>query len=184
MSTAAAPEAAATGAPRHAIHCHVLVEADDPAIATALNGAALDVCVAAAEDALAAALVRLAVAPDRAVSLVVADDAALHALNRAYRAIDAPTDVLSFRAGAEADWPDDTDADDRAAAELGDIVLSLPYAARSAAARGAPLVDELRLLAVHGLLHLLGHDDADDDGAAAMRAEEVRLGVRAADELA
>lgn len=183
MSDAAGADAPPPGGPRPVIHRHVLVDADDPAVAAALAGAALEACVAAAEAALAAALVRLAVAADRAVSLVVADDAALHALNRDYRGIDAPTDVLSFRAGG-ADWPDEGDPGERAATELGDIVLSLPYAARSAAARGAPLVDELRLLAVHGLLHLLGHDDADDAGVAAMRAEEVRLGVRGADEVA
>lgn len=144
--------------------------------------------VDAAVDAVAGAMDRLAVAADAEVAVVIADDVYLHRLNLAYRGYDKPTDVLSFRAGGDADrWPGggavDADADDGAGdagdgTELGDIVISLPYAARSAAARSAPVVDELRLLAVHGLLHLLGHDDADEAGAAGMRAEEVRLGVR------
>lgn len=164
-----------------AIHRHVLVDVDEA-------------LVDAAVDAVAGAMDRLDVAADAEVAVVIADDVYLHRLNLAYRGYDKPTDVLSFRAGGDADrWPGggavDADADAGAdvaggaadagdGTELGDIVISLPYAARSAAARSAPVVDELRLLAVHGLLHLLGHDDADEAGAAGMRAEEVRLGVR------
>lgn len=162
-----------------AIQVHVLVAADAPAIRAALAGARLGACVDAARDALRQAMARLDVGRTAAVALVVADDAYLHALNHRYRGLDRPTDVLSFRSADGAPFPTGGAS---ARHDLGDIVVSLPYAARSAAARQAPLVDEMRLLAVHGLLHLLGHDDADDAGAARMRAEEVRLGVRAPDD--
>lgn len=164
------------------IHPHVIVSDADAAAALAAAGAdvsppALATLAAEAVAALERAMDRLEVAPAAEVSLVLADDAYLHDLNRAYRGYDKPTDVLSFRAAAD-DWPGAGDD----GPVLGDIVISLAYAARSAAARGAKVVDELRLLAVHGLLHLLGHDDADDVGADAMRREEVRLGVREADD--
>lgn len=161
-----------------AIQCHVLIDA--AAAADAVADGSLEALVAAAVGALSDAMDRLDVAAEDEVSLVIADDAYVHRLNAAYRGYDKPTDVLSFRAEG-AGWPGDTAAAD--GRELGDIVISLPYAARSAAARRAPVADELRLLAVHGLLHLLGHDDADEAGARAMRLEEARLGVRAAEDV-
>ncbi|MEO8082730.1 MAG: rRNA maturation RNase YbeY [Ardenticatenales bacterium] len=162
------------------IHAHVLLADADGAAALAgadQTAGALARLVEAAVEAMAGAMDGLAVDPAAEVSLVFADDEYLQALNRAYRGYDKPTDVLSFRAEADG-WPGV--AEDGPL--LGDIVISLAYAARSAAARGAPVVDELRLLAVHGLLHLLGHDDADEEGTARMRAEEVRLGVRRAED--
>lgn len=125
----------------------------------------------APRDALADALVALGVADEVEVALVLGGDELLRRLNHEYRGADRPTDVLSFRFEPEDLPPDEPPY-------LGDIVISVPYAARSAARHGHGLEDELRLLAVHGLLHLLGHDDADEDGAAEMRALERRLGVR------
>lgn len=55
---------------------------------------------------------------------------------------------------------------------LGEVALSYPYAARQAASRNLPVEREVALLIVHGVLHLLGHDHADPDEAAAMRAME------------
>lgn len=164
------------------IHSHVLAADADGADAfadadDAVGAGAFAPLVEAAVEALASAMDGLAVDPAAEVSLVFADDEYLHVLNRTYRGYDKPTDVLSFRAEADG-WPGG--AEDGPL--LGDIVISLDYAARSAEARGAPMVEELRLLAVHGLLHLLGHDDADEEGAVRMRAEEVRLGVRRADD--
>jgi probable rRNA maturation factor len=85
------------------------------------------------------------------LSLVLCDDARIQALNRDYRGKDAPTDVLSFsmREGEEAE------ADDPV---LGDLVISLDTAARQASELGHTLEDELRVLTIHGLLHLLGYD--------------------------
>ena len=84
------------------------------------------------------------------VTLVLTDDNQLQALNREFLEIDAPTDVLSFPAG-EAD-------PETGAWYWGDVIISYPRASAQAAAGGHALQDELRLLAVHGVLHLLGYD--------------------------
>ena len=101
-------------------------------------------------------------------SLVLCDDAFIQPLNRDFRGKDAPTDVLSFaqREGEAAD-PDDP--------VLGDVIISVQTAARQAAERGYGLDKELRVLLVHGLLHLLGHDHLEAEEAALMQAEERRL---------
>lgn len=87
-------------------------------------------------------------------TIVVSDDAHLQALNRQFLGVDAPTDVLSFPGG-------DTDPDSEAL-YLGDVIISLPRAQAQAAAGGHPLKDELQLLVVHGMLHLLGYDHAEE----------------------
>jgi probable rRNA maturation factor len=94
-----------------------------------------------------AALEHQSAPPHANLTVVLTDDAQLQHMNRDYMGIDAPTDVLSFPAGGTN-------------AYLGDILISLPYAARSAAQAGHPLEAEVQLLVVHGVLHLLGHDHA------------------------
>jgi probable rRNA maturation factor len=101
-------------------------------------------------------LLELEGAPAEAeLSLVLCDDAFIHALNRDYRGKDRPTDVLSF-------------PQDRESGLLGDVVISVPAAERQAAERAQHLETELVWLFLHGALHLLGHDDDTDEGAAAM----------------
>lgn len=94
------------------------------------------------------------------LTIVLADDEELHRLNRDFLGIDAPTDVLSFPAS-------ETDPE-TGAAYLGDIILSIPRADAQAQAAGHPLADEARLLVVHGVLHLLGHDHAEPEEKAKM----------------
>jgi probable rRNA maturation factor len=106
---------------------------------------------------------------DAEVTLVVTDDDAVAALNRQYRAVDGPTDVLSFP--AQEATPGFVSAPE-AEAYLGDIVIALPFTRRQAAELGRPLAAELRLLAVHGALHLLGYDHAEPDEEAAMWAKQ------------
>ncbi len=85
------------------------------------------------------------------LALVLAGDRLLHRLNRDYRGKDRPTDVLSFPGeGGEAG--------------LGDIVISVETAERNARGLGRTLPQELDVLALHGLLHVLGHDHETDDG--------------------
>lgn len=84
------------------------------------------------------------------MGIVIGNDRLLHKLNRKYRMVDSPTDVLSFTSG-EVD-PDTSDI------YLGDVVISLPRAEEQASAEGHALADELQLLVVHGTLHLLGYD--------------------------
>jgi probable rRNA maturation factor len=108
-----------------------------------------------------------AVAPARArgeVAVALVSDARLRKLNLRYRRKDAPTDVLSFRA-----QPPSADG------ILGDIVIATGVARRQARQAGHPYGTELRVLALHGLLHLLGYDHHDRDDAGRMRRVETRL---------
>ena len=98
------------------------------------------------------------------LSIAIEGDDALQALNRQYRQIDAPTDVLSFES-------DETDPD-TGNRYLGDIIISLPRAEAQAAAAGHTVEVELQLLVVHGVLHLLGHDHGEEEEKARMWAAQ------------
>jgi probable rRNA maturation factor len=87
------------------------------------------------------------------LTVVLTDDAQLHEMNLQWMGVDAPTDVLSFPA-------DETDPE-TGLPYLGDILISVPYAARQAALAGHPVEAEVQLLVVHGVLHLMGHDHAE-----------------------
>lgn len=87
------------------------------------------------------------------VGVRFAGDRAVRRLNRDFRGKDKATDVLSF--------PGEESPEGR---HLGDIVISIPTAARQAASRGAALEDEVKLLLLHGVLHCLGHDHETDQG--------------------
>ena len=89
------------------------------------------------------------------LTLVITDDDELRRLNRQYRGADKPTDVLSFGESAfdVPVLPDES-------VYLGDVIISYPRAQAQAPAAGHTTSDELVLLAVHGVLHLLGHDHA------------------------
>lgn len=104
---------------------------------------------------------------DADLTLVLTDDEQVCELNRLYRGVDAPTDVLAFPAGE----PDP----ETGRLYLGDVILSLPRAAAQAAAGGHPLEAELQLLVVHGVLHLLGHDHAGDEDKARMWAAQAEV---------
>ncbi len=99
-----------------------------------------------------------------ALTLWVSDDATLRQWNRRFRGVDAPTDVLSFPAG-ERD-------PDSGAVYLGDVLISYPRAAAQARAGGHSVADELTLLVVHGVLHLLGYDHATPEEKARMWAAQ------------
>jgi probable rRNA maturation factor len=109
----------------------------------------------------------LAVVAPAAASFAVrfTGDRAIRRLNRDYRGVDAPTDVLSFPGEATPEG-----------LHLGDVVVSVPTARRQAAARSHAPERELRALLLHGVLHCLGHDHETDDGA--MARTERRLARR------
>ncbi|HUC43055.1 MAG TPA: rRNA maturation RNase YbeY [Candidatus Sulfotelmatobacter sp.] len=90
------------------------------------------------------------------VTLLLAGDAAVRRLNRAHRGKDRTTDVLSF--------PSDGRRAQDGSVPLGDIVISVPQAARQARAARHSLAREVRVLAIHGYLHLLGYDHEVDGG--------------------
>jgi len=111
---------------------------------------------------LAAWLARVAPARARGeVSLAFVSDAAIRALNRAHRRQDTPTDVLSFPSG-EPHF-------------LGDIVIAAGVARRQARGAGHAFGTEARVLALHGLLHLLGYDHEHARDGGRMRSLEARL---------
>ncbi len=91
------------------------------------------------------------------VAIVLSDDTALQELNRRFRGLDAPTDVLSFANDTVGPYAG-LAASPR---YLGDIVISLDRARLQAEQVGAQVVQELQLLIVHGMLHLLGFDHAE-----------------------
>jgi probable rRNA maturation factor len=103
------------------------------------------------------------------VSVSFVRDRAIRDLNRSFRGLDKPTDVLSF--------PLVEPGDAYAGAErlLGDIVISVDTAQRQASAYDAPIGREVERLLIHGVLHLLGHDHLEPAERAAMEAEERRL---------
>jgi probable rRNA maturation factor len=104
------------------------------------------------------------IAPARArgdVTLAITSDARVRALNRQFRRKDYATDVLSF----PSDEPD----------HLGDIVIAAGVARRQARAAAHSLQVELRVLALHGLLHLLGYDHERDDGRMARVERRLRI---------
>ena len=101
------------------------------------------------------------------VAIALVTDARMRVLNRSYRHKDFATDVLSFEGARRGAGAEDQG--------LGDLVIARGVAARQAREAGHSFQTELRVLALHGLLHLLGydHDDANDKGA--MARTEARL---------
>jgi probable rRNA maturation factor len=111
------------------------------------------------------------VAPSRArgdLAIALVSDARIRALNRQFRRIDKPTDVLAFPPTLPLDGSDPSE-------ELGDIVISLQTARRQARNASHSLAAELRVLALHGLLHLLGYDHHQQADRIRMRRLEARL---------
>ncbi len=96
--------------------------------------------------------------PDRAdrVAVCLVSDRRMRQYNREFRGLDRTTDVLSFPAD-DAELPE-------GGCHLGDIVISVPRAAEQARVAGHSLSRELRVLVVHGYLHLLGYDHESDRG--------------------
>jgi probable rRNA maturation factor len=105
----------------------------------------------------------------REVSVLFCADGRMRTLNRRWRGLDRPTDVLSFPAGDAADGL------------LGDIVISVPYASRAARRRSEPPAREIDRLLVHGLLHLAGYDHETDDGEMDALEARVRRTLRIAE---
>jgi probable rRNA maturation factor len=113
------------------------------------------------------------------VTLVITGDPEIQRLNRDFLGIDAPTDVLAFSAQ---EIGDSFVAAPEAGDYLGDVIVSYPRAVGQAAELGHPVGQEINLLVVHGVLHLLGYDHADEDEKEAMWArQEVILRRVAAD---
>ena len=105
------------------------------------------------------------------VGVLLADDAAVRALNAAHRGQDRSTNVLSFPTLGTPDAALSSEPGDRPLL-LGDLVLAAETIRAEAKAQGKPLPDHVLHLVVHGTLHLLGHDHEDDAQAVAMEELE------------
>ena len=138
--------------------------------------------VTLAEEVLAAEGVR----GDAELSLLFVDELTMTQLNKRFMDVDGPTDVLAFPIDDPVDagrWPDSgTTGPVREGPDpnelpllLGDVVVCPAVAARQAPEHAGSYDDELALLVVHGVLHVLGHDHADPDEATAMQAKERSL---------
>ncbi len=108
---------------------------------------------------------------DAELSVLLTNDATIHALNREHRDKDRPTDVLAF--------PLDAELAGGGPRVLGDVVISLDTAERQAISRRRELLPEVRFLLAHGLLHLIGYDHDTKPHKKAMDTMAQRL-VRAA----
>jgi len=123
------------------------------------------------------------------VTLTLTDDEGIRELNRQYRGLDKPTDVLSFSmlegeqadiryeddyesAGDDEAWEDEEKAGDPFSDLLGDIVISVPRAEAQAAEYGHSFERELGFLFVHGFLHLLGYDHGSEEEEREMFAKQ------------
>ena len=126
------------------------------------HGIELDSALEASVLEAATSILEAAGREDWELSVALTNDVGIQALNHTWREKDKPTDVLSF--------PQDVEG------LLGDLVISVETAAVQATTRGHSLESELRILLVHGFLHLCGHDhEAGGEEHAAMVNEERRL---------
>ena len=117
------------------------------------------------------------IAPARArgeLSIAIVTDAHVRKLNREFRGVDKATDVLSFPAADGTPGTPGTHGT-HGTALLGDIVIARGVAARQAREQGHAVETELRILALHGLLHLIGYDHEAADDRGRMRRMEARL---------
>jgi len=124
------------------------------------------------------------------VGLVVTDDETVRELNRRFRGLDEVTDVLSFSASHSGHWEGDPQESDEASPEsvnseelnfvlppgepspLGEVIISFPQTIRQAQERNGPVEQELALLIIHGVLHLVGYDHMEPEDEAQMQAKE------------
>lgn len=124
------------------------------------------------ESLVAALLRREGRDPDVELSVLFCDDPLIQSLNREYRGLDQPTDVLSFpQEEPLAPTPTAEPPASRVPGQptvLGDIVISLETAQRQARAQRHSLRREVEWLLLHGALHLLGYDDAAEEGLQSM----------------
>jgi probable rRNA maturation factor len=150
---------------------------------TAVAGPKIDVLVdsehwknaAAAKDVVRRALKQAATAlstKTAELAIVLTDDAAMRRLNRNWRGIDAPTNVLSFATKNFGDQLDEQSGGQFVGNHLGDIVLAYETVKREAHRDGKAFDHHLAHLVVHGFLHLLGYDHGNDAQARRMETTE------------
>ena len=137
--------------------------------------------------AVSAAMESESCEPHTHISVVIADDEAVRELNRQHRGLDENTDVLSFSFKHEGEYYGEDERDARETnvdfvlppienddASLGEIIISYPQTSRQAEEAGHSAEQELTVLLVHGVLHLLGYDHEEQDDEVVMKEAEGR----------
>jgi probable rRNA maturation factor len=115
------------------------------------------------------------VAPPYEVSLVFADPETVKQLNRDYRGVDEPTDVLAFYMLPQKEADSSFALPPDGVTRLGEVIISYPQAVAQAREQGHSPERELALLVIHGILHLLGYDHEEPEEESKMREREREL---------
>jgi probable rRNA maturation factor len=115
------------------------------------------------------------VAPPYEVGLVFTNSETVKQLNRDYRGVDEPTDVLAFYMLPQKEFDDDFALPPDGVTRIGEVIISYPQAAEQAREQGHSPEKELALLIIHGILHLLGYDHEEPEGESKMRGREREL---------
>jgi len=115
------------------------------------------------------------VAPPYEVGLVFTNSETVKQLNRDYRGVDEPTDVLAFYMLPQKEVDDAFALPPDGVTRLGEVIISYPQAAEQAREQGHSPEKELALLIIHGILHLLGYDHEEPEGESKMRGREREL---------
>ena len=115
------------------------------------------------------------VAPPYEVSLVFTDSETVQRLNRDYRGIDEPTDVLAFYMLPQKEADSSFALPPDGVLRLGEVIISYPQAVEQAKEQEHSVEEELALLIIHGILHLLGYDHEKPEEESRMRAREKEL---------
>jgi probable rRNA maturation factor len=114
-------------------------------------------------------------APPYEVSLVFTDSDTVKQLNRDYRGVDEPTDVLAFYMLPQKEADSSFTLPPDGVTRLGEVIISYPQAVVQAREQGHSPEKELALLIIHGILHLLGYDHEEPEEEAEMRTREKEL---------
>jgi probable rRNA maturation factor len=115
------------------------------------------------------------VAPPYEVSLVFTDSETVRRLNRDYRGVDEPTDVLAFYMLSQNEADSSFALPPDGVTRLGEVIISYPQAVEQASEQGHSSERELALLIIHGILHLLGYDHEEVEEESKMRERERKL---------
>jgi len=115
------------------------------------------------------------VAPPYEVGLVFTDSETVQRLNRDYRGVDEPTDVLAFYILPQKEADDSFALPPDGVTRLGEVIICYPQAVEQATEEGYSTERELTLLIIHGMLHLLGYDHEEPEEEAEMRTREKEL---------
>ncbi|HPD82459.1 MAG: rRNA maturation RNase YbeY [Alphaproteobacteria bacterium] len=127
---------------------------------------------AAAKTLMSAIIPKFAFGRALEISMVLANDDLVQVLNREYRNKDKPTNVLTFASLDSEDFEEELMVDPL---NLGDVILSYQTIERECKEQGKFVLDHMRHLIVHGVLHLLGYDHQTDDEATDMETLEIRI---------